>query len=198
VIIDDEKARHPVVPRLRGHRATDGVGTLVGGISVLISESSGPLKIIISGGSGCSSSNHTFAHPLKQQDALHSSPPCLLSLPSLWLSKEQRLMKQPAPTASTAHPVLAPGVIQVAVRSSGGDGSRAFVVEAPARGTIADVKRLLCLPPHSLCRDASALQLVLKGDGAFAMCSTCVSRCDGQAASCRSTLRSLQLLLQRA
>ena len=41
-----------------------------------------------------------------------------------------------------------------------------FVVEAPARGTIADVKRLLCLPPHSVCNDASALELVLKGEGA--------------------------------
>jgi hypothetical protein len=41
-----------------------------------------------------------------------------------------------------------------------------FVVEAPARGTIADVKRLLCLPPHSVCSDASALELVLKGEGA--------------------------------
>jgi hypothetical protein len=41
-----------------------------------------------------------------------------------------------------------------------------FVVEAPARSTIADVKRLLCLPPHSVCSDASALELVLKGEGA--------------------------------
>jgi hypothetical protein len=41
-----------------------------------------------------------------------------------------------------------------------------LVVEAPARGTIADVKRLLCLPPHSVCSDASALELVLKGEGA--------------------------------
>ena len=53
------------------------------------------------------------------------------------------------------------------IRSScGGDGSRVFVVEAPVRGTIADVKRLLCLPPHSVCSDASALELVLKGEGA--------------------------------
>jgi hypothetical protein len=50
--------------------------------------------------------------------------------------------------------------------ASGGDGSRVFVVEAPARGTIADLKRLLCLPPHSVCSDASALELVLKGEGA--------------------------------
>jgi hypothetical protein len=54
----------------------------------------------------------------------------------------------------------------LAVRTSGGDGSQVIVVEAPARGTIADVKRLLCLPPHSVCSDASALELVLKGDAA--------------------------------
>ena len=70
-------------------------------------------------------------------------------------------MQQRAPAASTA---LAPGAIQVAFRSSGGDGSRVFVVEAPARSTVADVKRLLCLPPHSVCSDASALELVLKGE----------------------------------
>jgi hypothetical protein len=81
-------------------------------------------------------------------------------------------MQQPAPAANTASPVLAPHAIQVAVRSCGGDGSRVFVVEAPARGTIADVKRLLCLPPHSVCSDASALELVLKGEGAA------VSVCD--------------------
>ena len=62
--------------------------------------------------------------------------------------------------------------VKVAVRSSGGDGSRVFVVDAPACGTIADVKRLLCCPPHSMCRDESALLLVLKGEGAaVAICS---------------------------
>lgn len=30
-------------------------------------------------------------------------------------------------------------------------------------GTIADVKRVLCLPPHNICSDASTLVLVLKG-----------------------------------
>ena len=79
-------------------------------------------------------------------------------------------MQQPPPAANTTAPVLAPGVIQVAVRSSGGDGSRVFVIEAPARSTIADVKRLLCLPPHSVCSDASALELVLKGEGAVSVC----------------------------
>ncbi len=75
-------------------------------------------------------------------------------------------MQQPSPAASALHPVVAPVAIQLAIRTSGGDGSRVFVVEAPARGTIADVKRLLCLPPHSVCSDASALELVLKGEAA--------------------------------
>ena len=75
-------------------------------------------------------------------------------------------MQQPSFTIHTTHPVPQPVAIQFAVRTSGGDGSRVLVVEAPARGTIADVKRLLCLPPHSVCSDASALELVLKGEGA--------------------------------
>ena len=61
---------------------------------------------------------------------------------------------------------IAPSAIQVAVRSSGGDGSRVFVVEAPECGTIADAKRLLYLPPHSMCSDALTIELVLKGEGA--------------------------------
>ena len=117
-------------------------------------------------------------------------------------------MQQPPPVFNTTRPapVLAPGAIPVAVRSSGGDGSRVFVVEAPARGTIADVKRLLCLPPHRVCRDSSALELVLKGEGAAVARAqrclrcvlTCISRCDGQAASWATTLRSLQLLQHMA
>jgi hypothetical protein len=81
-----------------------------------------------------------------------------------------------------------------------------FVVEAPARGTIADVKRLLCLPPHSVCSDALALELVLKGEAAAVARAqrclrcvlTCISLCDGQAASCATTLRSHQLLQHMA
>ena len=111
-------------------------------------------------------------------------------------------MQQPAPAACTARPVLAPDAVRVAVRSCGGDGSRVFVVEAPALGTIADVKRLLCLPPHSVFSDASALELVLKGEGAAVArahrCLHCISRCGGQAASCATTMRSLQLLQRRA
>ena len=111
-------------------------------------------------------------------------------------------MQQPPPAANTARPVPASHAIRVAVRSCGGDGSRVFVVEAPVRGTIAEVKRLLCLPPHSVCSDASALELVLKGEGAAVArahrCLHCNSRCGGQAASCETTLRSLQLLQRRA
>jgi hypothetical protein len=83
-------------------------------------------------------------------------------------------MRRPAAAAAAApppllvQPVLALKAIQVVVRSSGGDGSRVFVVDAPSSGTIADVKRLLCLPPHIMCSDASALELVLKGEGAAA------------------------------
>ena len=109
-------------------------------------------------------------------------------------------MQQSDPAAYTARPVLSPGAIQFAVRSSGGDGSRVFVVELEARGTIADVKRLLCMPPHSVCSDASALELVQKGEGAavarahrFLRCSNCISRSVGQAAFF-ATLRSLQQL----
>ncbi len=114
-------------------------------------------------------------------------------------------MQQPSPAAYTACPAPEPDAIQLAVRTSGGDGSRVFVVEASARGTIADMKRLLCLPPHSMCSDASALELVLKGEGAavarallFVILLTCISRCGKQAASCATTLRSRQLLQRRA
>jgi len=75
-------------------------------------------------------------------------------------------MQPPFPSANSTPPDVAPAAIKVTVRSSRGDGTRAFVVEAPASGTIADVKRLLCRPPHSLCSDASTLVLVLKGKGA--------------------------------
>ena len=75
-------------------------------------------------------------------------------------------MQPPSPIASSTPPVVALYAIKVTVRSSRGDGTRAFVVEAPAGGTIADVKRLLCRPPHSMCSDASTLVLVLKGEGA--------------------------------
>ena len=77
-------------------------------------------------------------------------------------------MQPHASTANDVRTVVAPDAIKVSVRSASGDGTRVFVVEAPASGTITDVKRLLCCPPHSLCSDASALVLVLKGKGAEA------------------------------
>jgi hypothetical protein len=77
-------------------------------------------------------------------------------------------MQPHSPTANNVLTVVAPDAIKVSVRSASGDGTRVFVVEAPASGTIADVKRLLCCPPHSMCSNASALVLVLKGKGAAA------------------------------
>jgi hypothetical protein len=71
----------------------------------------------------------------------------------------------------SAPPVVAPDTIKVAVRSCSGDGSRMFIVEAPSCGKIADVKRLLCLTPHIMCSDASALELVLKGEEFTASCA---------------------------
>jgi hypothetical protein len=70
-------------------------------------------------------------------------------------------MQQPSPADLAAAPNATRRVV---ARSGCGDGSRVFVVDAPSRGTIADVKRMLCLPPHSVCSDASALELVLKGE----------------------------------
>jgi len=72
-------------------------------------------------------------------------------------------MQPPSPAANAARTAVAPAAVKLKVRVSGGDGTRVFVVEAPASGTIADVKRLLCRPPHSMCSDASTLVLVLKG-----------------------------------
>ena len=70
--------------------------------------------------------------------------------------------------ANAARSGVAHAVIKVMVRSSRGDGTRLFGVEAPASGTIADFKQLLCHPPHSMHRDGCALVLVLKGKCASA------------------------------
>ena len=75
-------------------------------------------------------------------------------------------MQPPTPTASSTRPVVAPATIRVTVRSWSGNVTRAVVVEAPASGTIADLKQLLCRPPHSMCSDASTLVLALEGKGA--------------------------------
>ena len=86
-------------------------------------------------------------------------------------------MQPPSPAANTARqsPAVAPDAIKVTARSSRGDGSRLFTVEAPASGTIADVKQLLCRPLHS--SDASTLVLVLKGKGVVA-CALQLQPCD--------------------
>ncbi len=69
--------------------------------------------------------------------------------------------------ANLATPAVAHDAIKVTVRHSRSDGTRLFVVEVSASGTIEDVKRLLCRPPHSIgCSDASRLVLVMKGKGA--------------------------------
>ena len=86
-------------------------------------------------------------------------------------------MQPPSPAANTARqsPAVAPDAIKVTARSSRGDGSRLFTVKAPASGTIADVKQLLCRPLHS--SDASTLVLVLKGKGVVA-CALQLQPCD--------------------
>jgi len=75
-------------------------------------------------------------------------------------------MQSPSTIGSSTRPVVSLDATKVTVRSSRGDGTCAFVVEAPASGTIAEVKQLLCRPPHSMCSDPSMLVLVLKGEGA--------------------------------
>ena len=86
-------------------------------------------------------------------------------------------MQPPSPAANTARqsPAVAPDAIKVTARSSRGDGSRLFTVKAPASGTIADVKQLLCRPLHS--SDASTLVLVLKGKGVVA-CALQLQPCE--------------------
>ncbi len=53
--------------------------------------------------------------------------------------------------------------IKVVVRSSRGDGSFSYIVDAPASCTVASFKQLLCHPPHSACSNTSILVLVIKG-----------------------------------
>jgi hypothetical protein len=111
-------------------------------------------------------------------------------------------MQQPSPADLAAAPNATRRVV---ARSGGGYGSRVFVVDAPSRGTIADVKRMLCLPPHSVCSDASALELVLKGEHSTAanarthntvscFFASGISRYEYQAASCTITLLLVRLL----
>jgi hypothetical protein len=86
-------------------------------------------------------------------------------------------MQPQSPAANSATPAVAPDAIKVTVRSSRGDGTRLFVVEASASGTVADVKQLLCRPPHSMCSDASTFVLVMKGKGGRASIARASHRC---------------------
>ena len=72
-------------------------------------------------------------------------------------------MQRQPPIADACSPDVPPQAVQVTVRNSRGDGSRLFVIDVASSGTVADVKRLLCLPPYSVVSDASALELVLEG-----------------------------------
>jgi hypothetical protein len=68
------------------------------------------------------------------------------------------------PHSAAADGAVAPHEISVVVRSSRGDGSFVYAVEAPASCTIASFKQLLCRPPHSVCSDVSMLALAMKGE----------------------------------
>ncbi len=87
---------------------------------------------------------------------------------------------------------------KVTVRSARGDGTRLFVVNA-AIGSVAEVKQLLCRPPHSLCTDASFLLLVAKGDSAtIVLRLIALSQIHAHAPYSATTLQSLRLRLMRA
>jgi len=74
-------------------------------------------------------------------------------------------MQPPASAAIAAPPADKPSSIKVTIRSCRGNGRCLFFLEAPATGSIDDVKQLLCRPPYSVCSDSSTLVLVLKGKG---------------------------------
>ncbi len=86
-------------------------------------------------------------------------------------NRNLRMQRSASAGSIALQPVAAPDAIQATVRSSRGDGTRVFVVDAPADGKIADVKQLLCCPPHSVCSHASTLVLLLKGKGAAVACA---------------------------
>ena len=114
----------------------------------------------------------------------------LVSL-SLCPPTDKKLTTQPGfPMADTAS--------KVTVRSARGDGTRLFVVDA-AIGSVAEVKQLLCRPPHSLCSDASFLVLVVNGDCAVEMLRLiALSQIHVHVPYLATTLRSLRLRLMRA
>jgi hypothetical protein len=74
---------------------------------------------------------------------------------------------QPQPPIAAPCPTVFPHAVKVTVRHSRGDGSRTFIVDTAPGGSVAEVKRLLC---PCVCSDASALELVLKGEGAASVC----------------------------
>ncbi len=117
-------------------------------------------------------------------------------------------MQPPSRTTTSSvpspYPAVEHNIIKLMVRHSLGVEIRLFAVETPASGTIADVKLLLCRPPHSMCSDASTLVLVLKGEDAAAAhvlqdCKLliCLSSFHAQAAFCTTVLLSLRLLSLR-
>jgi len=67
--------------------------------------------------------------------------------------------------ASSAQVTVAPVAIKMTFRSSLGDGTRVYAINAPVGSKIVDVKQMLCSPPCSMCIDASMIVLVLKGKG---------------------------------
>ena len=59
--------------------------------------------------------------------------------------------------------MAAPNRLHFNVRSSRGDAKAIIRVEAESGSSVADVKRLLCIPPHNLCADPQRVVLVHKG-----------------------------------
>jgi hypothetical protein len=68
-----------------------------------------------------------------------------------------------AAAADDTRRVAVAGTIRVAIRSCRGNGGHVYSVDAPANVSIADLKLILCRPPHSVCSDAAKIVLVSKG-----------------------------------
>ncbi len=76
-------------------------------------------------------------------------------------------MQSPSPCK---HGAAADDTMTVAIRSCRGCGGRVYSVDAPASVSIADLKLMLCRPPHSVCSDAAKMVLVSKGCPLFGPC----------------------------
>ncbi len=72
-------------------------------------------------------------------------------------------MQSPSPSKHGADAAAADDTIRVAIRSCRGNGGHVYSVDAPANVSIADLKLILCRPPHSVCSDAAKIVLVSKG-----------------------------------